>query len=93
MRTSRRRADDEIADIAIETLLLSALEAIGECDRRIVDRDPPRARPSPPATAMPARARIDALAARSGWRRFKLAPRAAQANSRPRSRKRSSACW
>src|SRR6185369_16692780 len=35
--------DDEIADIAIETLLLSALEAIGERDRRGVDRDPPRA--------------------------------------------------
>jgi hypothetical protein len=68
--------DDEIADIAIETLLLSALEAIGECNRRIVDRDPPRASFSACGAAMPARARIDALAARSGWRRFKLAPRA-----------------
>jgi hypothetical protein len=35
--------DDEIADIAIQTLLLSALEAIGECNRRVVYDDAPRA--------------------------------------------------
>src|SRR5262249_49088246 len=67
---------DEVADVALEPLLLPSLQAVAESHRFVDDAHAPRARLAPRRRAGAARPRIHPPAAGTDGRRFELLARA-----------------